>query len=796
MTNKNFKLKQLLCCFLAGVTTITYAADNTETNKKEIDKQQTLTQNPGDREGHNMQEVVPREVIPPAPVLNIDDAMKAFVVHPDFQLEVVANSPLVFDPVVAQYDAAGHLWVVEMTTFMPDADANGEMQHESQIVVLSDKNNDGVMDERQVILEKLLLPRALAFIKGGILWADSQNLYFTEISNQLGKFSVGKTDVIDAEYAASGNVEHKPNGLLYSLDNWYYSAKADIKYRPYPLTADIPAGSEEIYRNHLWKMVKARTEFRGQWGISQDDYGRHYFNFNSSPIQTTSFLPDAAIKNSKYKFPKSILEQPVGTTDVYPIRVNPGVNRGYLDGVLDEHFRLSHHTAACGPLIYRGHQFPQEYYGIGLVSEPAANLIKATRIVDHNGVVSGENLFEKQEIIASTDERFRPVNAYNSPDGTVTLVDFYHGIIQHRTYLTSYLREQITMRELERHKHLGRIYRLKHKNSPVKKPDYLDKLAANELIDYLGHNNGWHRDMAKQIIVMEQSKELVPALKKLAINPSNHLAQINALWTLEGLGAVDFAVLKQAAQSTNPKVLRSVYRLVAKLPQDPTINLWLLQQVQITNLESKSALELACGAHKAWQALATIINKFGISDFTFSALANAESEFLASQGEQISSQHADKITTVMNVKIADHSLAHLSEEQLASFTRGKALYEGEASCFGCHGKDGEGSAIVPPLNNSEWVVESSARLTAILLHGFTGEIEVNGKLFASPMSMPGLVDNANFDDQALADIATYIRNAWHNSSSAVERSDVANVRQSTLEQSVPYTTETIKNKFN
>ena len=791
LTNKNSKLKLVIAFVFAGITTHSIAADATDNNKRQISQK-----NPGDREGHNMQEVVPREAIPPAPILNTQDALNSFVLHDDFALEVIADSPLVFDPVVVQYDAAGNLWVVEMTTFMPDAEAKGEMQHESQIVVLRDQNNDGVMDERQVILEKLLLPRALAFVQGGILWADQQKLYFTEVSNKSDKFTVGKTEVIDGEYAAGGNVEHKPNGLLYSLDNWYYSAKTDIKYRPYPLTADIPAGSEEIYRNHLWKMVRARTEFRGQWGISQDDYGRHYFNFNSSPIQTTSFLPDVAIRNPKHKFPKEILEQAVGTTDVYPVRVNPGINRGYLDGVLGENYRLAHHTAACGPLIYRGNQFPAEYYGIGLVAEPAANLVKATRIFEQDSLVTGENLFEKQEILASTDERFRPVNAYNAPDGTVTLVDFYHGIIQHRTYLTTYLRQQITMRELERNKHIGRIYRLKHKQSTVKQNNYLDKVAVAELVSYLGHDNGWHRDMAKQIIVMQQYKQLIPALKKMATGSENPLAQINALWTLEGLGVVDFSLLKQAALSNQPKVLSTVYRLAEKLPTNADIQKWLYQQALVVNPQSKNALELACGTHKAWAALAYIINKFALSDFSLAALADAEAAFLAEQGQQISEQSANKIRAVMNVQLLDNSMAHLSESQVESFNRGKGFYQGAAACFGCHGKDGEGSAIVPPLNNSEWVVGSSARLAAILLHGFTGPMTVNGQAYNSPMSMPGLAGNSQFSDQDLADIATYIRNAWNNSSSAVESAEVTKVRQQTAQQNQPFTTETIQDNFN
>src|SRR5437867_6430116 len=55
----------------------------------------------------------------------------------------------------------------------------------------------------------------------------------------------------------------------------------------------------------------------------------------------------------------------------------------------------------------------------------------------------------KAEFLASTDERFRPVNLYNAPDGTLYLVDMYRGIIQHAAFMTPYLRKQILDRGLE-----------------------------------------------------------------------------------------------------------------------------------------------------------------------------------------------------------------------------------------------------------------------------------------------------------------------------------------------------------
>jgi glucose/arabinose dehydrogenase len=52
------------------------------------------------------------------------------------------------------------------------------------------------------------------------------------------------------------------------------------------------------------------------------------------------------------------------------------VNRGYSKGVLDETGKLRNVTAACGPLVYRGGQFPKEYDQNAFVWVPEANVIK------------------------------------------------------------------------------------------------------------------------------------------------------------------------------------------------------------------------------------------------------------------------------------------------------------------------------------------------------------------------------------------------------------------------------------
>ncbi len=70
---------------------------------------------------------------------------------------------------------------------------------------------------------------------------------------------------------------------------------------------------------------------------------------------------------------------------------------------------------------------------------PPGNLVKRLIIDEKNGALSARNAYPEYGVLTSTDERFRPVNAYTGPDGALYVVDMYRGIIQHKGFLTHYL---------------------------------------------------------------------------------------------------------------------------------------------------------------------------------------------------------------------------------------------------------------------------------------------------------------------------------------------------------------------
>jgi putative membrane-bound dehydrogenase-like protein len=792
-----------LPCLILGISLSTltffsatiFAASSTE-----------ATKNKGDRKGHDMTAPIAEEDIPPAPLLTVEQSLLAMKIQPGFVVENVAAEPLVASPVDIAFDADGRIWVAEMLTFMPDLDGKGEEVPEGSISVLEDTDGDGKVDKRTVFLDDVVLPRTVTTVKGGILYADHKQLYFAEV---LAGDKLGIHDVIDPIYAKGGNVEHKPNGMLYALDNWYYNTKSNRKYRALALNAAVPKGSEEIYRNKYWKMVLAITENRGQWGISSDDYGRLYHNGNSSPAQGEYLRPGALMKNPGFQNP--VKANNIGSKRVYPIRINPGVNRAYLPNTLIEEGankgKLATFTAASGNQLYRGDQFPKDFYGVSFTPEPAANLISARKVIEKPGVLEGIELYPEDELLASTDERFRPVNLNTAPDGSLYIVDMYHGVIQHKEFLTTYLRNQYQSRGLDKNnRSMGRIYRLRWQENALGKQPSMSKQKPAEWVTSLSHENAWWRDMARQLIVQQGELSVVPTIEKLVRNSNDHRVRINALWTLEGLNALNLETIEAGLVDKHPKVKSSALELSARLPvsDHKKIAQHLVDLSSALALPTSSDYEIAlqvalvAGEVKAPQSLLALkqvlvnyADKPWIKQAAISGLTGRETEFKKLLNDFDNTEFLVMLDQVGKEDLINSNVLNLADYQQESYYRGKVYFDGKAACFGCHGKDGKGiDNMGPQLQTSEWVTGSEQRLAKVLLHGLMGPIKVNNIQHDLSMVMPGFA--VNLTDQELADIATYIRNNWGNTAERVSKGVFKSLREETKGRQLPYTEKELK----
>ncbi|WP_371193904.1 PVC-type heme-binding CxxCH protein [Glaciecola sp. SC05] len=782
------RAKKVLACILLLVIN-NAAALTTNNSETKINK--------GDRLGHDMTAPIPAEEIPPAPVLNVEKALQSIHVQDGFVIENVAAEPLIQSPVDIAFDANGRIWAVEMQTYMPDLDANNEEVPQGRVVLLEDTDANGKIDKRTVILNDVVLPRTISMVKGGILYASHESLHFAEI---LEDNSVGIHEVVDPIYAKGGNVEHKPNAMHYSLDNWYYNAKSNRKYRVVPLNSAIPDSAEEIYRNKYWKMLLSTTENRGQWGISSDDYGRLYHNGNSSAARGEYLRPGALMNNPGLQF--AVDANTLGSNHVFPIRINPGVNRAYLPNTLvaegPNKGKLNKYTAASGNNLYRGDQFPEEFYGVSFTPEPAGNLISVRRVTQVEGKLEGTEIYPQAEILASTDERFRPVNLNTAPDGTLYIVDMYHGVIQHADYLTTYLREQYESRDLQKHNAgMGRIYRLRWAQRPLGSLPSMTSENPQKWVTHLEHPNGWWRDMARQLIVQNYLQSLVPQIKDIVKNSQSHIARINALWTLEGLDAIDIETIELALLDKHDKVKVAGIELSTRLSKNDHESLaQKLFTLHDDNYELGVNVALVAGqidSPLALPALEQVLNLYGGKPYVYEAVINGltgkEKEFaqyLDAKDTFNNTEFTDLLAKVGRKDIANSNVLNLSKGQQNMYKRGKALYDGKAACFGCHGQDGEGiNSMGPPLVNSEWVIGNPEILAKVLLHGLMGPITVDNKKYDISMIMPGFAQSLS--DQELADISTYIRNNWGNKAHPFGGNVVTKFRTQTSDRQMPYT---------
>ena len=90
-----------------------------------------------------------------------------------------------------------------------------------------------------------------------------------------------------------------------------------------------------------------------------------------------------------------------------------------------------------------------------------------------------------------------------------------------------------------------------------------------------------------------------------------------------------------------------------------------------------------------------------------------------------------------------------------------------------------------PLAGSPWVQGLEARLARIVLHGVRGPIEVNGRVYNQ--EMPGL--GRIFNDEELAAILTYIRQAWGNHAPSIAAATVTEIRSATSNRDDSWTAE-------
>ena len=701
-----------------------------------------------------------------------------FILQPGFSISAIAAEPLLEAPVAMTFDAQGRIWAVELPGYMRDIDGAEEDAPDGKIVILTDENQDGVMDSRRVFLDSLIVPRTLLHAYGGLLYSNETSLWWAKLEGD----EIVEKVLVDSLYVVGGNIEHQPNGLLYNIDNWIYSSGAKVRYR---------------LKNGEW--LQEASSFRGQWGLSADEEGKLFYNNNSLPLATDDFMPNQVIQNEYQKINYSVYNA-IATDARLHLYQATAVNRGYIDGVLDEEGKVQEFTSACSPLVVTGPLFSEKENQSVLVCAPEGNLIKRYTLSEEKGSKIAKPTYENTEFLISKDETFRPVNLYNAPDGSVYILDLRKGVIQHRAYMTSYLREKILDRGLDSIVGKGRIYRIASKDNSEFTPKDFSNLKEEELAGMLSSSLAYERNFAQQQLVFRQSKSSISELEKIALNPSNPYAQLHAIWTLEGLNALNENMILQLIDLENkPLVQEQIIRFSANTLKDEEKILEFYAKVLAQNdikLNRQVALQL--GSLKSSRAEEMLLdlaeksrNESVLSEAIISGLAGKEVKFL----KQLKTlKEPDSLSNFLTKVIANKAAKEIQSPQLPKKTNkdertaGFELYS--TYCAACHGMDGHGKdKLAPPLLNSEYIDGSKERLGMLLLNGLQGPITVNGKRYDLGLAMPGLKDNSALTDNDIFSLMVFVRNSFSTTNERIKKEDVAVWREQSKDKKELFTEE-------
>ncbi len=439
---------------------------------------------------------------------------EGFRIEDGYNLSLVAQEPLIRDPVEIEFDENGDAYVLEMPGYPFE-------ESESRLIKLIDKEDDGVFDDSVLFADDLELASSILPYKKGFLVAAPP--YLLHIVDTDNDDKVDRRDTLLSGFA-TGNLQHNYNGLSFGLDGWIYAANGGNNGKPFwwdDQSTQIDLKGNDFRLNLETKELELLGYSSGGFELGFDDYGRMFETHNLEHISQLVF-PDRYVNNvsliSEHRLCNISNHEENGLARIYPIgeqesRVNHPEQSGYFSG-------------SCGVAHYGGGTLGDLNNSIW-VCDVVLNLIHVDKLTPNQSRFTADRAFEKSDFLASTDRSFRPVNLTTGPDGNMFLVDMYRGVIEHPEWIPDEIEETL---DLQAGTEKGRIYKISSQNNVEKEIDF--SIKPTDLIQSLTSANQWTRMTAHRLLLdQELSAESLKQLNN-HLSSGNELARLHAMWIL------------------------------------------------------------------------------------------------------------------------------------------------------------------------------------------------------------------------------------------------------------------------
>ncbi|MEM9722903.1 MAG: PVC-type heme-binding CxxCH protein [Bacteroidota bacterium] len=675
-----------------------------------------------------------------------EEALNKLKIAPGYKIEQFATEkefPDLANPVQMSFDNKGRLWVSVMPSY-PHYKPGDEKPND-KILIFEDTDGDGKADKQTTWAEGLHLPVGFEFTPEGVYVSQGTNLIL--LTDTDGDDKADKKEIIlsgfddhDTHHVISAFCAD-PSGAIFMGEGVFLHTNVETPYGPVRGTN----GGFIRYapqRRHLERT--AQLPIPNPWGIAFDEWGQNFFAETSGP-------------DVRWMMPGSVKPR-------YGVATHKSYN------LIEDAHRV---RPTSGLEFVSSRHFPDEAQGNLLIN----NTIGFLGMKMHSWEDDGTGYFSEHQLdlVVGDDRNFRPVDMEFAPDGSLYFLDWHNVLIGHM---------QHNARDpLRDHVH-GRIYRITYPSRPLVEPAQVDGASIETLLDnlklpeyrtrYRSRRELRGRDIQEVLATM---RTWVEQLDKEDPRYEHHL--VEALWVSWGLNEIDQDLLRTLLDAKDFRARAAAVRVLRYGAHQVDDQAELLLQAA-NDPEGRVRLEAITAA--SW-----LEKEQGMPILTAAAqkpldpwIVNAHATSLAHiNGERLEVRSGGEIKT------------HLTGAEREQFITGKSIYQREGLCATCHQADGKGleAAGFPPLAGTRWVLEDPDRLIKLTLKGLMGPIQVKGKNY--PGAVPMTPHEGLLNDNEIAAVLTYVRNAFGNKASTIRGDQVFHIRESIADKKDFYTPETL-----
>ncbi len=459
--------------------------------------------------------------------LSPEESTRHLVVPPGFEAKLFAAEPAIARPICMTFDQRGRLWIAESVDY-PNAKHPGQAGRD-RIMRLEDTDGDGKADKSSVFAEGLNIPTSLLCADGGLIVLQAPDTLFLKDTD-----GDGKADVRKVLFTGWGTTDTHagPSNLRWGLDNWVWGIVGYSGFRGTVGGERLSAGQSFFrFRPDGSKLEFVRGTNNNSWGVGFTEDG---LVFGSTANGCPSvYLP---VPNRYYEAVRGWAPQ---------VLRNIAVNFQFFP-ITEQVRQVDWHggfTAAAGHALYTARSYPSQYWNqTAFVAEPTGHLVATFTLYRKGADVSS---FYGWNLLASNDEWTAPIAAEVGPDGSVWVIDWYNFIVQHNPTPRGFKTGKGNAYESPlRDRTHGRIYRVVYRDGKPSKMPKLDPADASGLVAALANDNQLWRMHAQRLLVERGKTDVVPALVQKATDRAVdaiglNVGAIHALWTLQGLGALN-----------------------------------------------------------------------------------------------------------------------------------------------------------------------------------------------------------------------------------------------------------------